>query len=139
MKRHEDIVFTSDGDLFIDTVKKDLMDTMNIKDRDVLQRISTRIGPGKGAWKFAPEIGISWEKYLGKRNTQEVGRQVEALIYGALLKDGYFNSYAIKVDCYPVSKHVIGTLIKLDKGSSYSINVSMIWDLRDNLLIYRKV
>jgi hypothetical protein len=139
MKMHEDVLFSSEGDILIDTIKSDIADTNLVDERNLIQRIMTRIISSPGDWKSDAGLGVSYESILGKINNAENGKKLERMILNSLIYDNFLNIGNVKVESYPVSKRALGALVMISGVSSKAIMISIIYDIRDNRLIGRKL
>lgn len=134
-----DLYFTESGDFVLGT-NGDLEDTKNDFYRGFIQRIDTRMRSSKGDWRCTPDVGAGLTDFMGKRNTQELGRLIKSRIYTELYQDDLLRSAEVVVDVLPMSgTQVAIVLIITPPGTTGQIALTYTYSLKDNKIMLRNV
>lgn len=139
LSKQVDLLFTSDGDLALGE-DGDLADTQNVLNRDMIQRIVTRVGSSPGDWAYSPNVGANLSAVMGQRNTREQGQRIEQIITSALMRDSFLRSTEFAVTAYPVNQHVVGVVLTISPIDVRGRTVmTFSYDMRDNRMIPRTI
>ena len=104
MRYARDIQLTSDGDLAIHRLGRDLG---TVKDAAYIRQcVADRIKSASTEW-----VGADLEQYMGKANTKDTGDAIAGQIKAILMEGGLLDSDDIYVEVKPVDKYEIALIV----------------------------
>lgn len=135
-----DLYFTNDGDLRLDTSRNDLQDTKNFQYQGFIQKVLNRIMCSKGDWVYRPDIGANVTEFVGLPNTAETASQIKTRLFTELTKSSLVKSEDLDIVIFPTSKESIAILVRiLPPNSQNQIILNFAYDLRNNKLVPRNI
>ena len=138
--KENDLYFTSAGDYVLDSGSGDFKDTLRVKLRSLIQRITTRIQSTKGDWRLQLDVGANLMEFAGQRNTAEVGERIRRAVMAGLTSDGFLSGNELNVQVFPVSKTAVAIVVRVVPiGQIEEVYVSFTYDARDNKLVPRNL
>jgi hypothetical protein len=134
-----DIYWSTEGD-FVLGIQGDFKSTVDVQSRTMIQKVMKRLMSSPGDWAVAPEIGVHWERILGRPNNPETGRFLEIMISSELSRGGFLTTSEFTVTVFPASAKELGVLLKITpKGVRGETTLTFVYDMRDNRIIPRVV
>jgi hypothetical protein len=134
-----DIYWSTEGDFVLGN-KGDFKSTVDVQSRTMIQKVLKRLMSSPGDWAVAPEIGVHWERILGKPNKSETGRLLEIMISSELTRGGFLSSSEFTVRVFPASLNQLGVLLNITpRDVRGETTLTFVYDMRDNRIIPRTV
>lgn len=139
MRRSEfDLFWTSSGDFAFEPTKKDFKNTKIYNYRSMIQRILTRVMSSPGDWEFSPQLGAGLESFLGKKNTEALGNEIQLRIENELITANFLSLNEFLVNVFPISKEEIGIVIEVTPNNQReSILLKFTYNASDNRVVHR--
>ena len=139
-KSKVDLLFSTSGDLCLDSTKGDLADSKKYAYRALIQQIKARLMSSPGDWKLAGGIGAGLNRFSGKPNNQEIGGLIKDSIIRALTLNSFLKSNEFSVEVFPVSKQQIGILLSVKPyGSIENLRLTFSYDFKENNIVGRNI
>tara|TARA_Y100000310_G_scaffold336411_1_gene420869 strand:+ start:1004 stop:1504 length:501 start_codon:yes stop_codon:yes gene_type:complete len=125
-----DIGMSWEGDLLFD----DSGDPVIVFGDDwVLREINKRVRTTNPDWSSHPNVGADIEEFVGRPNTQSIGKQIEFSIVKALTVDSFLQPAKIKVETVPTTLTSIAVLINVVLASQERLVTQVIFDVKNGI------